>query len=299
MWLTFALFAAFCFGIRGILYHWTSQKPIDRNLMLTGVFTTGMISTLAAAVFLGQQWTFPSLIGVAMGLFSFSANASLYKGFAVGKASIVAVFTALPPVVVVIFAYLFWHETLNGTQSAAFGAIVLGVLLIRFSGEFSVRSLSGMKWGLLTMIFFGFNDLSGKQSTRLEAHLLPTLYTMFLTGAVLFFAMWLIFRRKNNRTGQGVEQDKPSKTSKSPANWSIAKTLSWGMIVGLTNTFGMIFMMLAFDIGVTGLVSAVAAVNVLIILLYARLFLKEKMTPKEFSGVLLAFAGILILQLLD
>ena len=48
MWLLFAGFSAIAFGLRGILYHWTSQKPINRNLMLLGVFSTGVILSLAA-----------------------------------------------------------------------------------------------------------------------------------------------------------------------------------------------------------------------------------------------------------
>ena len=40
MWLAYAALAAVCFGFRGILYQWTSQKRIERNLMPTGTAHT-------------------------------------------------------------------------------------------------------------------------------------------------------------------------------------------------------------------------------------------------------------------
>src|SRR4051794_10606320 len=113
MWLVYAASAAVCFGLRGILYQWTSQKPLDRNLMLLGVFFLGTITTLLSNVFVGQAWNWAALVGIVMGVFSFLSNASMYKGFAVAKASLVAVFTGLPPAVVVIIAFLLWGEKLN------------------------------------------------------------------------------------------------------------------------------------------------------------------------------------------
>lgn len=110
MWFVFAAAAATCFGIRGILYQWTSQRPIERNLLLFGVYLSGTLIALGVNVFTGQPWGSGVIIGLLMGGFSFIANASMYKGYAVGKASIIALFTGLPPVIVVIAAYLLWGK---------------------------------------------------------------------------------------------------------------------------------------------------------------------------------------------
>src|SRR3954452_13154627 len=113
MWLTYSVFAAISFGLRGILYHWTSQKPLSRNLLLCGTFTMGAIINGVCALIISSNWTMAALIGVLMGLFSFGANASMFKGFAVGKASLVAILTALPSVIVVIAAFGLWGERLH------------------------------------------------------------------------------------------------------------------------------------------------------------------------------------------
>ncbi|MEX1031233.1 MAG: DMT family transporter [Paenibacillaceae bacterium] len=293
MWLLYAALAAVSFGLRGILYHWTSQKPINRNLMLFGVFSTGAIISLLMSLISQQQWTIHILIGVLMGLFSFAANGSMYKGFTVGKASLVAILTGLPPVVVVILAYALWGETLTLWQLATFIIIVAGILILRYSSDLSLKQLKGVQWGLLTMLFFALNDLSGKQAMRLDAAIFPTLFMMFITGSICFGGLWLMGRVKAKKNALGTEEN-----SLKERPWKPSKTFLWGMLVGITNASGMILILPAFKLGVTGLVSAVTATNVLLILLYSRVFLKEIFSRREFTGICLALAGVILLRLL-
>lgn len=308
MWFVFAAASSFCFGLRGILYQWTSQRPINRDLLLFGVFLTGALIVLSASLVTGQAWTKPVWIGVLMGLFSFSANAAMYKGFAVGKTSLVAMFTGLPPVVVVVLAYLIWGEKLNGWQSISFLVIIAGIILIRYSSDLSLSNLQGAQWGALAMLCFGLNDLTGKQSTLLEAASLPTLTLMFMTGAILFGTAWLLNERRqatsalhraNQETAASVENEGGTFSASVPAArlWPAGKTLLWGMVVGSTNAFGMMLLMQAFKLGVTGLVSAVVSISVAFVLLYARFVLKEKFSRLELGGLLCALSGIILLRL--
>ncbi|MCP1311849.1 EamA family transporter [Paenibacillus tyrfis] len=322
MWFLFAAASAICFGLRGILYQWTSQRPINRNLLLLGVYASGTLIALAAAAVTGQAWTKPVWIGTLLGLFSFVSNAAMYKGYSVGKASLVAMFTGLPPVVVVLFAYVLWGEKLNSTQLAAFIVIVAGILMIRYSNDISLKNLQGAHWGAITMLFFGLTDLSSKQATLIGAATLPTLALMYGTGSLLFAAAWLLgrkqeaFARAALRAGReeaaaGTEDvpDSPVRAAASsveagsgPAaaavrDWSSGRTLVWGMFVGITNVCGMILAMPAFAAGVTGLVSVVIAMNVVLVLFYARFGLKEKFSRLESGGLLLALIGIIVLRL--
>ena len=120
MWLALSLLAALAFGIRGSLYHWTSTLKLDRNLMLFGVFSCGALIYYILSLASGAAWQTTTLIGVQMGLFSFAASACMYKGFSVGKASIVAIFTALPPILVALFAFIAWDERFTWMQLVAF-----------------------------------------------------------------------------------------------------------------------------------------------------------------------------------
>ncbi|CAG7650954.1 EamA family transporter [Paenibacillus allorhizosphaerae] len=324
MWFVFAAAAAVCFGLRGILYQWTSQRPIQRNLLLFGVYFSGMVIAAVAGFAAGQAWTSSVWIGTLMGLFSFVSNAAMYKGFAVGKASLVAMFTALPPVVVAVLAYFLWEEKLNIWQFGAFVVIMGGILMIRYSSDISLRHLQGAGWGVLTMLFFGFTDLSSKASTMLGAPPLPTLVVMYATGTLLFGLSWAmdsarerqaraILRQAVQETAAGAAEPAASVDTQSGVprsesasgipgevaapRWSVKKTFLWGLFVGISNICGMMLILPAFKLGVTGLVSAVIAMNVIIVLLYARFVLKEKFSRLETGGLMCAIIGILILRL--
>ncbi|MBP1154811.1 MULTISPECIES: EamA family transporter [unclassified Paenibacillus] len=308
MWFVFAAASSLCFGLRGILYQWTAQRPINRDLLLFGVFLSGALIALSASLMTGQAWTKPVWIGVLMGLFSFLANGAVYKGFAVGKTSLVAMFTGLPPVVVVLLAYLLWGEKLNGWQSISFLIILAGIVLIRYSSDLSLNNLQGAQWGALAMLFFGLNDLAGKQSTLLDAASLPTLSLMFATGASLSGIIWLVRLKRNADTAHlRAAQETAASAEKAvgaaaasntaAAQWPPGKTLLWGLVVGITNVIGMTLLMQAFKLGVTGLVSAVVSMSVAFVLLYARFVLKEKFSRLEAGGLLCAFIGIILLRL--
>jgi drug/metabolite transporter (DMT)-like permease len=269
--------------------------------MLFGVFFTGVVVSLAVSLFERPAWTLPSLIGIGMGAFSFISNSSLYKGFAVGKASLVAFLTALPPALVVLFAYLLWGETLNGWQWAAFIALFAGVVMIRYSNDLSLRNLQGAQWGLLAMLCFAITDTLSKQSTLAGADPLPTMFFMFSTGSALFGVSWLLSRRHAAAVGGTVRKGSvgPTRSAGSgtgASGWSDGKTFLWGMTVGLTNAVGMIFILKAFALGKAGLVSAIGAMNILLILAYSRFFLKIPLSKLELGGIAVAVAGIALLR---
>lgn len=357
MWFILAAAAAASFGLRGILYQWTSKRPLNRNLMLFGVYLSGTLITLTASLVLGEAWTPAVWFGALMGLFSFISNAAMYKGFAVGKASLIAMFTGLPPVVVALLAFVVWGERLSYLQLVAFVIIMSGLLMVRYSNDLTLRNLQGAQWGVLTMFFFAFTDFSTKQATLSGAPIFPTLVVMYITGGLFFLGIWLRQRRQAFPAAQGIHQARNETAAASEgaggreaaesirlaqdeaatadegaggrgtvaevsdrggaslANrthqeahgtalaarkpWTSRRTLLWGMTVGITNASGMMFAMPAFKHGTTGLVSAVMAANVVLVMLYARFVVKEKFTRLESIGLTFGLTGIVLLKLLS
>ena len=224
----------------------------------------GALVSIACALIWESAWEVSALIGVQMGLFSFGANASMFKGFAVGKASLVAILTGLPSVVVVLFAYVLWGERLNLLQLFAFVVIVVGILFVRYSNDITLRNLQGAGWGVIALFLFAANDLSGKWDNACSASLFPTLFFMFATGTICF-AIWWWREKKDERCA-----------ASSGEYLDGAQDLSHWYVVGITNVVGMIFILHGFAHGKTGLVSAVVALNVLIVLLYTRFILKDR-----------------------
>ena len=288
MWIIYALLAAVFFGVRGILYQWTSQKEINRNLMLFGVFFIGFVVSAIMMLVLDQQWySWNDIsVGLLLGFGSFAANAALHKGFSVGKASLISILAGLPPLFVVLLAFLFWGETLTSQQLIGFIVIFAGLYTIRYSNDISFSNLQGAQWGLLAALCFSLNDLLGKQSTRIEADMFGTLTLMFGFGSLLFAVSWIENTRNPTYAANAITK-----------HWSDTKTFCCGLMIGLTNVAGMMAILSAFALGTTGLVSAIAAMNILIILLYTRLVLKESFSRQEVVGLTAALIGILILRL--
>ncbi|GGO01939.1 DMT family transporter [Saccharibacillus kuerlensis] len=316
MWFIFAACAAVCFGIRGILYQWTSQRPVDRNLLFVGVYLSGAIVSVLFNVQAGQPWNDGVIFGVLMGFFSFAANAALYKGFEVGRASVVAFFSGLTPIIVMLAAYLLWRETLGPLQLFGFSIVVLALIIVRYRSDLKSGQLLGWQWGLLAMLMYGFTDLSSKQSVLSGGSLFPVLTMMFATGTLLFLLMYTMERFKTRKretqsaekpdftetvpvdtTNDAEKMTEVAASASAPATWNAKRTLLWGMTVGLTNIFGMILMLNAYEDGITGIVSAIAALNVVIVILYARFYLKDLMSRQETLGIALAFVGIIVLRL--
>ncbi|WP_049721570.1 DMT family transporter [Gilvimarinus polysaccharolyticus] len=286
-WIFYALLAALCFGLRGVFYQWTSQKTMNRNLMLCGVFFTGFLVSIFFLLL--QKTSFDVsishiLVGASMGVLSFLANASLYKGYAVGKASLVSVLAGLPPLIVVVLAFLLWNETLTAIQLWSFFIIFVGIYLIRYSNDLSLTDLKGAHWGLLAALFFGLNDIMGKQSTRVESDMFITLLLMFGVGSFLFLLGWLANRHSRNQ--QTTE-----------LSWSTARTFNIGMLVGITNVGGMVAILTAFATGPTGMVSAISALNLLVVLFYTRFFLRVPFRLLELIGIGFALVGLILLRL--
>jgi len=295
MWILFSLLAGVMFGIRGSMYHLVSKLNINRNLLLTGVFTCGAI-VYAALTFMTQTpMTLSTLVGVQMGLLSTIANGAMYKGFAVGKASIIAMLTALPPIVVVIFAYIFWNERLSLIQIMALLAIIIGLIFIKYTSDITLKNMQGAQWGIITLFFFAFNDLSGKWSTILEAPRYPTLMFMFLTGATSFYIAFLLGKsqiRKNQLvTNKQVVVHALQANSPKPI-----KQFCMGLLIGFSMAAGMYFMLEAFETGKAGLVSALASINAVIVLLYTRFVAKEKLRKSELLGILMIIIAVMIIQ---
>lgn len=58
----------------------------------------------------------------------------------------------------------------------------------------------------------------------------------------------------------------------------------------------MMLKLAAFNNGITGIVSAIIALSVVVVLLYARFYLRESMSRMEICGVIIALIGLIIIK---
>ncbi|URJ45501.1 EamA family transporter [Paenibacillus polymyxa] len=69
-------------------------------------------------------------------------------------------------------------------------------------------------------------------------------------------------------------------------------------LIGLVNILAIMLKLAAFYSGVTGIVSAIISLSVVVVLLCARFYLKEKMSRQEIFGLNLALIGIIVIKMM-
>lgn len=288
MWLVFAALSSLHFAMRGILFQVYSRKPADRNVILIGMFFAGTIVSLICSLINPSPWNTYSLLGIVMGVLSFVGNSAMYKAYAVGKASYIALLISITPVVVTFLAYLFWQEVLTDFQLFALIILMGGIVLVRVSGDFTLHDHSGTGWAIVTIFAFAFVDLLSKQTMRYEAPVFHVALFMFSSGMWCFLINYgLVFlRKKTNAHWIGTH---PS------GRWSIVRCLCAGFTVGMAAAGGLIFSLPAMKLGHTGLVSAVINAQIILIVLYAAIFRRERVKLLEYVGIAIVLAGIVTL----
>ncbi|BBI35570.1 hypothetical protein KCTCHS21_49690 [Cohnella abietis] len=229
------------------------------------------------------------MFGIALGFTSVMGNSAMYRGMAVGSPSVVAVMTSLSPLIVVAGGYSLLGESLKGPQWATLVLIIAGVVLVRIAARSDKKGLQSLKWGLLAMLAFGINDLLSKKAVTSGALSHQLLAVSFFTGTLLLLIQWRLQVRSNGR----------SLDSERRTLWSATQTIGYGLGAGTINAIGLFLLLAAFQTGLAALVSAISSAGVILVVLYSRLFLGERLSAPAAAGITLVFCGIILLRLLS
>lgn len=97
--------------------------------------------------------------------------------------------------------------------------------------------------------------------------------------------------------GQSVQKSQVSRFDRNDeSKRKTIKILIWILGIALSNG-GLVFIYKAIAVGYTSIVGAMNASALMVLLLVARFFLKEKIEPHEIWGVILIFVGVVIIPL--
>ncbi len=287
MWLVFAILAALCWGVWGILAKFISNdiSPYVNHLL----FTIGMLFTIPFVVkkcklkyinIKGIIW------GIVAGILAVTGNIAVYKSFGTGGlAAVVIPVTNLYPLVTIAIALLVLKEKMHWLNGI--GILVVVPAIIMLSGQSEIISDPslffanlGLKlwliFALVALVFWGLFSAAQKVTTNYISA--EWSYISFIVSSVLitfgFFAFGLI---DFNFTSQ---------------------TLWVGSLAGMLNGLGVLASFAAYSAEdkaskVTTIAGALQPVFTIIL---ALTFLKEKLGPIELAGILLAIIGSLLLS---
>ena len=289
-WLLYAMTAATCWGIWGVL-----SKGPSRELsgwMTQMLFTFALIPSVIVACLsknlrtgtnkkLGLFWGFVS------GLIAAAGNIFFYLALEDGADTAIAVpLTNVYPLVTIFLAYFWFKERLNLIQ--CFGILLAVVAIVLLSGETKdlghplelLRRISLTPWmlySLAAMVCWGVFSATQKISTN---HVSAEMSYLARCAAFIPIALWILATK--------------------PLNWHMSAAMFWsGIAAGALNGFGVIaaFAAYRYDGKAAIVTTLAAAVQPLVTVVLALIFLGEHVGLIEASGIVVAiFAAVALSQ---
>lgn len=288
-WLLYAIAAAVCWGIWGVL-----SKGPSRELsgwMTQVLFTFALVPSALVAARSGQIRAATNLRlglfwGFVSGLIAAAGNILFYLALEAGADTAIAVpLTNVYPLVTILLAWFWFKERLNGVQ--AIGIVIALVAITLLSGEAAnltsplelIRRVSLTPWMLYSlgaMVCWGVFSATQKMSTN---HVSAEMSYLAWCAAFIPIALWIVATK--------------------PLNWNMRPSLLLSALVaGALNGFGVIAAFAAYRYeGKAAIVTPLAAaVQPLVTVVLALIFLGEHVGGAEVAGILLAVLAAVALS---
>ena len=288
-WLLYAITAATCWGIWGVL-----SKGPSRELsgwMTQILFTFALVPSVIVACLsknlrqgtnrkLGLFWGFVS------GLLAAAGNIFFYLALENGAETSIAVpLTNVYPLVTIFLAYFWFKERLNFVQ--CLGILIAVAAITLLSGEAKnlgkplellhrISLTPWMLYSLAAMVCWGVFSATQKVSTN---HVSAEMSYLAWCAAFIPIALWIVATK--------------------PLNWNMSAAMFWsGIAAGVLNSFGVIAVFAAyrFDGKAAIVTTLAAAVQPLVTVVLALIFLGERVGLIESTGIALAILAAVALS---
>jgi uncharacterized membrane protein len=287
LWLVYAVAAALCWGIWGVLAKFVSSdiSPYTNHLLFTVgmVFTVPFVIrrvTLATVNARGIAW------GLLAGALAVAGNVAIYQSFTLGGlAAVVVPVTNLYPLVTIGIALLVFKERLHWLNGL--GVLVVVPAIILLSGQAQILSEPALffanlglnAWllfALVALLFWGLFSAAQKVTTN---HISAEWsYLAFIVASVLITGGFLAF---------GLISFDFSRQS-----------LGFGTLAGALNGLGVLASFAAYRAeGKAAQVTTIAgALQPVFTIVLAIVFLNESLRPVEMLGIAVAMLGAALLS---
>lgn len=287
IWLVFAILAALCWGVWGILAKFISGdiSPYANHLM----FTIGMLFTIPMVLHKCKirEANLKGIIwGLVAGILAVIGNVAVYKSFgAGGLAAVVIPVTNLYPLVTIVIALLVLKEEMHWLNGI--GILIVVPAIIMLSGQTEIfdnptlffENLGLKVWllfALVALLFWGFFSAAQKVTTNYISA--EWSYLSFIVSSILLSLGFMAFGLVEFNFSQ--------------------QTLWVGSLAGMLNGLGVLASFAAYRAeGKASQVTAIAgALQPVFTIILAIVFLKERLAIVEFTGIGLAIFGSLFLS---
>ena len=221
-----------------------------------------------------QPWA--TLGGVLLGVINALATIVLYKGFEVGRLSVVSPIASCSPVVTVLLAVVFLGETLTREHVLGISFVMIGIVLVSIQRgqENMPRKLGrGVVYAILFMVLGGSVLFGLKPVSHLLGVYVPVLLMRWVGVPViaLAFLAW------------------------KPKGAIRLNALSFIFAVAVFDTFANVIYNVGVSVGAVSVVSTLGGLFSAVTVLLAWAVLKERISRHQIFGFAAIVAGITIL----
>ena len=284
MWILYAFGSAFFAGATSILAK-IGVKDIDSHVATAIRTIVVLIFSWIMVFIVGSQGTIGNISGKALTfliLSGFATGASwlcYFKALQLGDVNKVVPIDKSSTILTMVLAFIFLGENITINMVVGMIGIGIGTYLMIQKKESIEKVVKGKAWlvyALLSAIFASLTSILGKVGIE---NVESNLGTEIRTIVVLIMAWIIVFATKKQSDVKKIDK----------------KSLLFLILSGIATGASWLCYYKALQDGLASIVVPIDKLSILVTILFAYVFLKEKLSKKSIVGLVLIVVGTLIL----
>lgn len=284
MWVLFAFASAFFAGVTSILAK-IGVKDVDSNVATAIRTIIVLIFSWIMVFIIGSQSTIVNIDGktflflILSGLSTGGSWLCYFKALQLGDVNKVVPIDKSSTILTMILAFIFLNEKITINMVIGMIGIAIGTYLMIQKKEKSEKIVKRKAWliyALLSALFASLTSILGKVGIE---NVESNLGTAIRTIVVLVMAWIIVFATKKQRDIKRIDK----------------RSLIFLILSGVATGASWLCYYKALQDGLASIVVPIDKLSILVTVLFAYIFLKEKLSKKSLLGLILIVVGTLLL----
>lgn len=284
MWVLFAFASAFFAGVTSILAK-IGVKDVDSHVSTAIRTIIVLIFSWIMVFIIGSQSTIVNIDGktflflILSGLSTGGSWLCYFKALQLGDVNKVVPIDKSSTILTMILAFIFLNEKITINMVIGMIGIAIGTYLMiqkKEKAEKIVKRKAWLIYALLSALFASLTSILGKVGIE---NVESNLGTAIRTIVVLVMAWIIVFAAKKQRDIKNIDK----------------RSLIFLILSGVATGASWLCYYKALQDGLASIVVPIDKLSILVTILFAYIFLKEKLSKKSLLGLILIVVGTLLL----
>ena len=284
MWILYALGSAFFAGVTSILAK-VGVKDVDSHVATAIRTIIVLIFSWIMVFIIGSQSTIVNIDGktflflILSGLSTGGSWLCYFKALQLGDVNKVVPIDKSSTILTMILAFIFLNEKITINMVIGMIGIAIGTYLMiqkKEKAEKIVKEKAWLIYALLSALFASLTSILGKVGIE---NIESNLGTAIRTIVVLVMAWIIVFATKKQRDIKKIDK----------------RSLIFLILSGVATGASWLCYYKALQDGLASIVVPIDKLSILVTVLFAYIFLKEKLSKKSLLGLILIVVGTLLL----